>query len=117
MDEISELINNFENIVKYCNLIKYGNIEYEENDNKGMVIIQKYYLMILKFQDDENAEQIKKIKLNFIQKVEIKKKNYINIDILDEDQEKLTICLKFGTEQEAKKFLTEINRAAKLTDL
>ena len=35
---------------------------------------------------------------------------------LDEDQEKLTICLKFGTEQEAKKFLTEINRAAKLTD-
>ena len=116
MDEISQLINNFENIVKYCNLIKYGNIEYEENDNKGMVIIQKYYLMILKFQDDENAEQIKKIKLNFIQKVEIKKKNYINIDILDEDQEKLTICLKFGTEQEAKKFLTEINRAAKLTD-
>ena len=117
MDGISDLINNFENFVKYCSLIKYRETDFNENDNQGMLIIQKYYLLILKFINNEKVEQIDKLNLNFIQKAEIKRKNNINMDIIDDNEKKFNLYVKFGVEQDAKKFLNEINKAAKLTVL
>ena len=110
MDELSQLINNYENFVKYCSLIKYRNIEYKENDNQGMLVIQKYFLLIIKVQDNEKAEQIDKIMINFIENVEIKKKNYVLIDFVDNEKEKFSLYIRFGLEQDAKKFYNEINK-------
>ena len=110
MDGLSQLINNYENFVKYCSLIKYRNIEYEENDNQGMLVIQKYFLLIIKVQGNEKAEQIDKIMINFIENVEIKKKNYVLIDFVDNEKEKFSLYIRFGLEQDAKKFYNEINK-------
>ena len=110
MDELSQLINNYENFVKYCSLIKYRNIEYKENDNQGMLVIQKYFLLIIKVQDNEKAEQIDKIMINLIENVEIKKKNYVLIDFVDNEKEKFSLYIRFGLEQDAKKFYNEINK-------
>ena len=109
MDGISDLVNNFENFVKYCSLVKYKNIEYNESDNQGMLIIQKYYLMILKLINSEKYEQIDKINLKLIQKAEIKKKNFLNIDFVDEEEEEFNLYVKFDSESDCKKFLTEVN--------
>ena len=109
MDGISDLVNNFENFVKYCSLVKYKNVEYNESDNQGMLIIQKYYLMILKLINSEKYEQIDKISLKFIQKAEIKKRNYLNIDFVDEEEEEFNLYVKFDSESDCKKFLTEVN--------
>ena len=111
MDGLSQLIDNYENIVKYCNLIKYRESQYNENDNKGMLVIQNYYLVILKVQNYEKAEQIDKIMLKFIENAEIKKKNNIIINFIDNDNKNETFSLSvaFSTELEAKKFLKEIN--------
>ena len=110
MDGLSQLINNFENFVKYCSLIKYRNNEYKENDNQGILILQKYYLLIIKIQDNENAEQIDKLLVNTIENVEIKKKNHLIIDFAYKEKEKFSLYVKFGLEQDAKKFFTEINK-------
>ena len=110
MDGLSQLINNYENFVKYCSLIKYRNIEYEENDNQGMLVIQKYFLLIIKVQGNEKAEQIDKIMINFIENVEIKKKNYVLIDFVDNEKEKFSLYVRFSLEQDAKKFSNEINK-------
>jgi hypothetical protein len=112
MDGISDLVNNYENFVKYCFLVKYKKVEYNENDNQGMLIIQKYYLMILKLINSERYEQIDKISLKLIQKAEIKKKNYLNIDFVDgeeEEEEEFNLYVKFDSESDCKKFLTEVN--------
>ena len=111
MDELSQIISNYENFVKNCSLIKYKENEFNENDNKGMLVIQKYYFIILKMQDnDEKAEQIDKIIINFIDKVELKKKNFINIDFIDAEKKKFNLYVKFNLEQDAKKLLNEINK-------
>ena len=111
MEELSQIISNYENFVKNCTLIKYKENEFNENDNKGMLVIQKYYFIILKIQDnDEKAEQIDKIIINFIDKVELKKKNYINIDFIDAEKKKFNLYVKFDLEQDAKKLLNEINK-------
>ena len=110
IDEINQLIYNYENFVKYCSLIKYRETEFNENDNQGILIIQKYYLIIIKMQDNEKAEQIDKIILNCIDKAEIKKKNNINIEFIDNDKKKYNLEAKFGSEQDARKFLNEINK-------
>ena len=111
MDELSQIISNYENFVKNCLLIKYKENEFNENDNKGMLVIQKYYFIILKMQDnDEKAEQIDKIIINFIDKVELKKKNFINIDFIDAEKKKFNLYVKFNLEQDAKKLLNEINK-------
>ena len=112
MEDISQLINNYENFVKYCSLVKYQKTEYDENDNQGILVIQKYYLLILKMKDND-AEQIDKIILNFVEKAEIKKKNHIIIDFIDNEKKKFSLEAKFGLEQDAKKFVTEINKAIK----
>jgi hypothetical protein len=109
MDGISDLVNNFENFVKYCSLVKYKKDEYNESDSHGMLIIQKYYLMILKLINSEKYEQIDKINLKLIQKAEIKKKNYLNIDFVDEEEEEFNLYVKFDSESDCKKFLTEVN--------
>ena len=109
MDGISDLVNNFENFVKYCSLVKYKKDEYNESENNGMLIIQKYYLMILKLINSEKYEQIDKINLKLIQKAEIKKKNYLNIDFVDEEEEEFNLYVKFDSESDCKKFLTEVN--------
>jgi len=109
MDGISDLVNNYENFVKYCSLVKYKNVEYNESDNQGMLIIQKYYLMIFKLINSEKYEQIDKIDLKLIQKAEIKKKIYLNIDIIDEEEEEFNLYVKFDSESDCKKFLTEVN--------
>ena len=96
--------------MKYCSLIKYRETEFNENDNQGILIIQKYYLIIIKMQDNEKAEQIGKIILNCIDKAEIKKKNNINIEFIDNDKKKYNLEAKFGSEQDARKFLNEINK-------
>ena len=117
MDALSQLINNYENVVKYCTLIKYKDNEYNEKDNQGMLVIQKFYLLILKIYNNEKGEQIDKIMLTFIENAEIKKKNYINIDFVDNEKKKFSLNIKFGLEQDAKKFLYEINKAKKLKDI
>ena len=113
MDGISDLVNNYENFVKYCSLIKYKNVEYNESDNQGMLIIQKYYLIILKSKNSEIYEQIDKINLKLIQKAEIKKRNYLNIDFVDEEKEEFNLYVKFDSESDCKKFLTEVNKSGK----
>ena len=115
-DRISQLINNYENFVKYCNLIKYKDKEFKENDNQGLLVIQKYDLLILKINCNEKGEQIDKIMLTFFEKAELKKKNYVNVDFVDNEKEKFSLYVKFGLEQDAKKFLNEINKAKKLKD-
>jgi hypothetical protein len=109
IEQLSDLISNFDNIVKYCSLIKYKGNDFNENDNKGILIIQKYYLIIIKIQGTEKAEQIDKIAIKYVDKIEIKKNNII-IEFIDKNQEKLDLCVKFDLEQEAKKFLCEINK-------
>jgi hypothetical protein len=109
MDGISDIVNNFENFVKYCSLVKYKKDEYNESDSHGMLIIQKYYLMILKLINSEKYEQIDKINLKLIQKAEIKKRNYLNIDFVDEEEEEFNLYVKFDSESDCKKFLTEVN--------
>jgi len=110
IEEINQLIYNYENFVKYCSLIKYRETEFNENDNQGILIIQKYYLIIIKMKDSEKAEQIDKIILNFIDKAEIKKKNNINIVFIDNNKKKYNLEAKFGSEQDARKILNEINK-------
>jgi hypothetical protein len=109
IEQLSDLISNFDNIVKYCSLIKYKGNDFNENDNKGILIIQKYYLIIIKIQGTEKAEQIDKIAIKYVDKIEIKKNNII-IEFIDKNQEKFDLCVKFDLEQEAKKFLCEINK-------
>ena len=109
IDGISDLVNNYENFVKYCSLVKYKKDEYNESESHGMLIIQKYYLMILKLINSEKYEQIDKINLKLIQKAEIKKKNYLNIDFVDEEEEEFNLYVKFDSESDCKKFLTEVN--------
>ena len=109
MDGLSQLIDNYENIIKYCNLKQYREQEFKKNDNKGMLVIQKYYLIILKDLNNEKIEQIDKIMLKFIENVEIKKKNNIIINFLDNENEAFSLSVVFSSEQEAKKFLKEIN--------
>ena len=116
MDRISQLINNYENFVKYCNLIKYKDKEFKENDNQGLLVIQKYDLLILKINCNEKGEQIDKIMLTFFEKAELKKKNFVNVDFVDNEKEKFSLYVKFALEQDAKKFLNEINKAKKLKD-
>ena len=111
MDALSDLISNDENFVKYCSLLKYGNNEYNEDDNQGILIIKKYFLIIIKMQGNEKAEQVDKIIITFIEKAEIKKKNYLNIDFIDNDKNKFSLYVKFELEQDAKKFLIELNKA------
>ena len=60
--------------------------------------------------DSEKAEQIDKIILNFIDKAEIKKKNNINIVFIDNNKKKYNLEAKFGSEQDARKILNEINK-------
>ena len=110
MDAISQIINNYENFVKYCSIIKYRDNEYNENEIQGILVIQKYYLIIIKIHDNDKAEQIDKVILSFIDKAEIRKKNYINIDFIDNENEKFSLYVKFQLEQDAKKFLNEINK-------
>ena len=109
IDQLSDLISNFDNIVKYCSLIKYKGNDFSENDNKGILIIQKYYLIIIKIQGTEKAEQIDKIAIKYVDKIEIKKNNII-IEFIDKNQEKFDLCVKFDLEKEAKIFLCEINK-------
>ena len=116
MDRLSQLINNYENFVKYCTLIKYKDNEFKENDNQGVLVIQKCYLLILKILNNEKGEQIDKTMLTFIENTEIKKKCYINIDFIGNEKQKFSLYVKFGSEQDAKKFLNEINKAKKLKD-
>ena len=113
MEGISQLINNYENFVKYCSLVKYRKNRYDENNSQGVLVMQKYYLLILKMQDNEKAEQIDKIILNFVEKAEIKKKNHLIIDFIDNEKKKFSLEVKFGLEQDAKKFLSEINKVIK----
>ena len=116
MDAISQIINNYENFVKYCSIIKYRDNEYNENEIQGILVIQKYYLIIIKIHDNDKAEQIDKVFLSFIDKAEIRKKNYINIDFIDNENEKFSLYVKFQLEQDAKKFLNEINKTKNKED-
>ena len=109
IDQLSDLISNFDNIVKYCSLIKYKGNDFSENDNKGILIIQKYYLIIIKIQGTEKAEQIDKIAIKYVDKIEIKKNNII-IEFIDKNQEKFDLYVKFDLGKEAKIFLCEINK-------
>ena len=48
--------------------------------------------------------------INFIENVEIKKKNYVLIDFVDNEKEKFSLYVRFSLEQDAKKFSNEINK-------
>ena len=51
-----------------------------------------------------DAEQIDKILINYVDKVEIKKKNNLIIEFIDKNKEKYDLYVKFNLEEDAKKF-------------
>ena len=50
IDKVTELVSNNENFARYCTLINYGENDFNENDNQGIIIIQKHFLIIIKMQ-------------------------------------------------------------------
>ena len=56
-----------------------------------------------------DTEQIDKILINYVDKVEIKKKNNLIIEFIDKNKEKFDLNVKFNLEEDAKRILCEIN--------
>ncbi len=113
IDKVTELVSNNENFARYCTLINYGENDFNENDNQGIIIIQKHFLIIIKMQGYD-AEQIDKILINYVDKVEIKKKNNLIIEFIDKNKEKFDLNVKFNLEEDAKRILCEINNKKSL---
>ena len=114
VNEVTELVTNNEYNAKSCSLMEYNDKEYS-SDNQGIIIIQKYTLLMLKFTNviKDKMEIIDKFQLKFITDVKIVNKFYVNIYYLI-DNEKNSLAIKFETEQETKNFFYEITQARKI---
>ena len=114
VNEVTELVTNNEYNSRSCTLMKYNDKEYC-NDNQGIIVIQKYALLILKFTSkvQDKMEVIDKFQLKLITDVKIANKFYANIYYVI-DNEKNSLAIKFETEQDTKNFFCELTQARKI---
>ena len=114
LSEVTELITNNEYNSKSCSLMKYNDKEYTK-DNQGVIVIQKYALLMLKFTNEmqDKMEIIDKFQLKLITDVKIANKFYANIYYAI-DNEKNSLAIKFEKEQDTKNFFYELTQARKI---